>query len=156
LASPHPCYLDNSATTRPFDEVIDAMARAMAEAYYNPSAAYPAGVAVEDELNRVRGVLLAALRSRGRVVFTSGGTEADNLAILGTVRNARARFVTSAVEHPAAARAFEELRIERAKELLGRGDSSVKEVAAACGYESQSCFSRAFKRATGRPPRDSA
>jgi cysteine desulfurase len=110
LASPHPCYLDNSATTRPFDEVIDAMARAMAEAYYNPSAAYPAGVAVEDELNRVRGVLLAALRSRGRVVFTSGGTEADNLAILGTVRNARARFVTSAVEHPAAARAFEELK----------------------------------------------
>ena len=54
------------------------------------------------------------------------------------------------------ARAFEELRIARAKELLTRGDSSVKEVAAACGYESQSCFSRAFKRATGRPPRNPA
>jgi AraC-like DNA-binding protein len=52
------------------------------------------------------------------------------------------------------AQAFEELRADRARELLRRGDSSVKEIAAACGYESQSCFSRAFKRITGRPPRE--
>lgn len=52
------------------------------------------------------------------------------------------------------AQAFEELRMERARVLLRRGDSSVKEVAAACGYESQSCFSRAFKRVSGRSPRD--
>ncbi len=104
-----PCYLDNSATTRPFDEVIDAMASAMAGSYYNPSAAYDAGLAVEDALNRVRGALLSALHARGRVVFTSGGTEADNLAILGSVGKRRAQCVTSAVEHPAVARAFEEL-----------------------------------------------
>lgn len=104
-----PCYLDNSATTRPFDEVIDAMAAAMAGSYFNPSAAYDAGIAVEDELSRVRGALLSALHARGRIVFTSGGTEADNLAILGAVGKSRARCVTSAVEHPAVARAFEEL-----------------------------------------------
>lgn len=103
------CYLDNSATTRPFDEVIDTMAAAMADSYYNPSAAYDAGMDVEDALNRVRGALFSALHSRGRIVFTSGGTEADNLAILGTVGKSRSRCITSTVEHPAVARVFEEL-----------------------------------------------
>jgi cysteine desulfurase len=105
-----PCYLDNSATTRPFDEVIEAMSASMAEAYYNPSAAYSAGIAVEDEIEGVRVRLLAALGGEGRLVFTSGGTEADNLAILGTAGDRRTRVVTTAVEHPAAAMAFEELK----------------------------------------------
>lgn len=83
------------------------MAAAMAHSYYNPSAAYSAGVAVEDEITCVRSALLSALGARGTLVFTSGGTEADNLAILGTAGARRMRVVTSAVEHPAAMRAFE-------------------------------------------------
>ena len=50
LSSVVSCYLDNSATTRPFDEVIAAMSAAMADAYFNPSAAYAPGLAVEGRL----------------------------------------------------------------------------------------------------------
>ena len=50
--------------------------------------------------------------------------------------------------------AFERLRMERATAMLRRGDVSVKEIAAACGYRSQSCFSRAYRRFTGRAPRE--
>ncbi|HCM26149.1 MAG: hypothetical protein A2Z99_16740 [Treponema sp. GWB1_62_6] len=50
--------------------------------------------------------------------------------------------------------AFERLRLERAAAMLRRGDASIKEIAAACGYESQSCFSRAFRRHEGRAPRE--
>lgn len=105
-----PCYLDNSATTRPFDEVIAAMSAAMADAYYNPSAAYGPGMAVEDRLEAVRAGMLEAMGGRGKLVFTSGGTEADNLAILGSAGETRTRVVTSAIEHPAVLRCFEELK----------------------------------------------
>ncbi len=50
--------------------------------------------------------------------------------------------------------AFERLRMERATVMLRRGDASIKEIAAACGYESQSCFSRAYRRNTGCSPRE--
>ncbi len=103
------CYLDNSATTKPFDEVIVEMARSMAEGWHNPSAAYPLGVAVEDTINRARMLVTKALGG-GKLVFTSGGTEADNLAIFGAATAKRSRFVTSAVEHPAVLAAFEELK----------------------------------------------
>lgn len=105
-----PCYLDNSATTRPFDEVIDAMASCMSSAYFNPSAAYAPGVAVEDAVTDVRAGIVKALGGRGTLVFTSGGTEADNLAILGAMGGKHARVITSAVEHPAVARVFDELK----------------------------------------------
>jgi cysteine desulfurase len=104
-----PCYLDNSATTRPFDEVIGAVSRMMAEGYYNPSAAYAPAVAAENAVEAARARILGALGGRGNIVFTSGGTEADNLAIFGSVPLKRAKLVTSAAEHPAVARAFEEL-----------------------------------------------
>jgi len=52
------------------------------------------------------------------------------------------------------AESFEALRLGRARQLLSRGLISVKEVSALCGYESQSCFSRAFKRTEGRAPRN--
>ncbi len=103
------CYLDNSATTRPFDEVIAAVAHSMADGWHNPSAAYPLGLTVEDEISRARALIGKALGG-GRLVFTSGGTEADNLAIFGAATSKRSRFVTSAVEHPAVLAAFEELR----------------------------------------------
>jgi cysteine desulfurase len=104
-----PCYLDNSATTRPFDEVIAAMSASMENSYYNPSAAYGPGVAVEDAIENVRGGICRSLGGRGTVVFTSGGTESDNLAVFGAAGAKRGRFITSAIEHPAVAMAFNEL-----------------------------------------------
>ena len=97
-------YLDNSATTRPFDGVIDAMDRSMREAYFNASAAYKPAVDVDRELRACRKLIAAQLGAQeDEVYFTSGGTESDNLAILGVAATLRhpANFVCSAIEHPA-------------------------------------------------------
>ena len=97
-------YLDNSATTRPFDGVIDAMDRCMREAYFNASAAYKPAVDVDRELRACRKGIAAQLGAQeDEVIFTSGGTESDNLAILGVAATLRhpANFVCSAIEHPA-------------------------------------------------------
>ena len=76
-------YLDNSATTRPFDAVVDAMADAMRAGYYNPSSLYRPAIDVENELSRLRRDILRCLPgAAGEVYFTSGGTEANNLALL--------------------------------------------------------------------------
>ena len=97
-------YLDNSATTRPFDGVIDAMDRSMREAYFNASAAYKPAVDVDRELRACRKLIAAQLGAQeDEVYFTSGGTESDNLAILGVAATLRhpANLVCSAIEHPA-------------------------------------------------------
>ena len=93
-------YLDNSATTRPFDSVIDAMDACMRETYFNPSAAYKPAVDVDREMRACRRLIAAQLGAQeDEIFFTSGGTESDNLAILGVA--ATANFVCSAIEHPA-------------------------------------------------------
>ena len=97
-------YLDNSATTRPFDGVIDAMDRSMREAYYNASAAYRPAVDVDRALRACRKLIASQLGAQeDEVYFTSGGTESDNLVILGVAATLRhpANFVCSAIEHPA-------------------------------------------------------
>ena len=107
-------YLDNSATTRPFDEVIDAMAACMRERYFNASAAYRPAMEAEKEVDACRRALAAELGAQpGGVIFTSGGTEADNLAILGTAMTLRgeANLAISAIEHPAVAETVR--RVER-------------------------------------------
>lgn len=97
-------YLDNSATTRPFDAVIDAVSACMRGAYFNASAAYAPAVDVDRAIRACRREIAAqAGAQEGEVVFTSGGTEADNLAILGVAETLHgpANFVISAIEHPA-------------------------------------------------------
>ena len=97
-------YLDNSATTRPFDEVIDEMSACMREEYFNPSAVYAPAMLAGRILTETREAIASQLGGRVKVVFTSGGTEADNLALLGTARALRGRkghFITTKVEHPA-------------------------------------------------------
>ena len=97
-------YLDNSATTRPFDDVIEAMAVCMREEYFNPSSLYAPAMKAGGLLSSAREAVDRQLGGGTRVIFTSGGTEADNLALLGTARNLRGRkghFITTKVEHPA-------------------------------------------------------
>lgn len=97
-------YLDNSATTRPFDEVIDKMSACMREEYFNPSAVYAPAMLAGRILTETREAIASQLGGRVKAVFTSGGTEADNLALLGTARALRGRkghFITTKVEHPA-------------------------------------------------------
>ncbi len=102
-------YLDNSATTRPTDGVIDAMSRCMREGYFNPSSLYAPAIDSEKAMRACREELASALCVSPRgILFTSGGTEANNLAIIGTVSAMRGpqHLIVSAVEHPSVLEAF--------------------------------------------------
>ena len=97
-------YLDNSATTRPFDSVIDVMNACMRDSWFNPSAAYKPAVDVDRAMRACRKAIARELGAQeDEVIFTSGGTESDNLAILGFAETVHgpANFVVSAIEHPA-------------------------------------------------------
>lgn len=98
-------YLDNSATTRQYDQVTEVMAEAMRENYGNPSSLHMLGVEAEKKVRSSRKILAAALgASEEEFFFTSGGTESDNTVLFG-VAEARKRtgkkIITTAVEHPA-------------------------------------------------------
>ena len=106
------CYLDNSATTRPQESVVRAMSDCMLEGYYNPSALYAPAVQVEKKLTACREMIAKQLHADARrVVFTSGGTEADNLAILSLLSDRRGgRVLFTVGEHPAVRAACEALQ----------------------------------------------
>lgn len=95
-------YLDNAATTRPCDEAVAACEQSMRAEYFNPSSLYAQGFSAKKSMDTCRSLIMSRLDARA-LVFTSGGTEADNLAILGSARafRKRSRLLFSAVEHPA-------------------------------------------------------
>jgi cysteine desulfurase len=99
-----PIYLDYNATTPMLPEVVDAMLPFLREHFGNPSSNHHYGRVARDAVERAR-VEVAALLNCDveEIIFTSGGTEANNLAILGTVNGDRRGIVTSIVEHPAVA-----------------------------------------------------
>ena len=97
-------YLDNSATTRPCEAAVEAMNESMRENYYNPSALYAPAMKAEKELTRARQAIADSLGANEKnVVFTSGGTESDNLAIWGALQAARGecQVLYTAAEHAA-------------------------------------------------------
>ena len=73
-------YLDNAATTRPSRAVTEAMAGCLADDYFNPSAIYKPAVETSKRMESCRELIRRELQAE-RVIFTSGGTEANNLAI---------------------------------------------------------------------------
>ena len=96
-------YFDNSATTRVFDEAASVAVSYMKEGFFNPSAAYSPAVSVEREVNLARGRLAAHFKSDpSELIFTSGGTESNNIALSGTLaqRRDKCRIITTASEHP--------------------------------------------------------
>ena len=109
-------YLDNSATTKQYDQVTDLMIKYMREDFGNPSSLYQLGVDSEKAIKTSRKQMLAAMgRNDGSPVFTSGGTEADNMAVFGAARSLRRagnRIVTSRVEHPAVLECCKKLEAE--------------------------------------------
>lgn len=98
-------YLDNSATTRTFPEVAELMTRIMCEDYGNPSSMHMKGVQAENYIRYAKGTLAKILKvNEKEIIFTSGGTESDNLALIGcAMANYRAgrHLITTQVEHPA-------------------------------------------------------
>ena len=101
-----PIYLDYNATTPLLPEVVDAMLPYLREHFGNPSSRHVYGKRAHDAIEHARSDVAALINSHAdEVIFTSGGTEANNLAIRGTTaRTTRRRVVTSIVEHPATAR----------------------------------------------------
>ena len=98
-------YLDNSATTRAYDSVRDIVAKTMCEDYGNPSSMHKKGVEAEKYVRGARETLARLMKVQEKeIFFTSGGTESDNLALIGGARaNHRAgkHLITTAIEHPA-------------------------------------------------------
>lgn len=98
-------YLDNSATTRVFPQVAELMTKIMCEDYGNPSSLHKKGVEAEQYLRDARETLARIMKvSEKEILFTSGGTESDNMALRGCVRaNSRRgnHIITTQVEHPA-------------------------------------------------------
>ena len=106
-------YLDNSATTKPSAAVAASVRELMEGGWYNPSALYKPALEVQKKLDAVRETVLKAAGAEGqKVVFTSGGTEADNLALLGHLKACRkpGRVLISSVEHPAVSACADEIR----------------------------------------------
>lgn len=103
-------YLDNSATTKVFPEVAELMTRIMCDDYGNPSSMHMKGVQSEQYVRYAKETLAKLLKVQEKeIFFTSGGTESDNLAILGcagaNVRSGK-HLITTKIEHPAVLETF--------------------------------------------------
>lgn len=98
-------YLDNSATTRAYGEVGDVVRKVMCEDFGNPSSMHYKGVEAEKYIKEAKETLAKLMKVQPKeIFFTSGGTEGDNLALIGASRaNKRAgnHLITSSIEHPA-------------------------------------------------------
>ena len=106
-------YLDNSATTKPCPEAVEAMMNTMTVNWGNPSALYNFGIDTARQLKTARHTVAAAMGAEpDRVFFTSGGTEADNWAIFSTVKRygkKNKHIITTAIEHHAILHCMKEL-----------------------------------------------
>ena len=106
-------YLDNSATTKPCEAAAALTQEYLESGWYNPSALYRPALETEKRINAVRDKCLSAAGAAGnRMIFTSGGTESDNLAIFGYMRGRResGTVLISSIEHPAVSACADELR----------------------------------------------
>ena len=106
-------YLDNSATTMPTREVADKVYKMLTESFGNPSSFHQEGLNAYAEVRSARETIAKSLSCESdEIVFTSGGTEANNLAILGSAgANKRKgnRIVTTAIEHESVLESVSEL-----------------------------------------------
>lgn len=97
-------YLDNSATTKPCDKAIEYMNTALRDNWGNPSSLHLSGVYAEELLNKARATLAKSIGAQNsEIYFTSGGTEANNIAVLGAAQKLKrrgSRIITTTIEHP--------------------------------------------------------
>lgn len=99
------CYFDNSATTQAYPEVAQIMSKILLEDYGNPSSMHNKGMEAEVYIRHAREAIAKTLKVDDRcILFTSGGTESDNMALIGcAMANKRAgnHIITTRIEHPA-------------------------------------------------------
>ncbi|MCR4599002.1 MAG: cysteine desulfurase [Acetatifactor sp.] len=98
-------YLDNSATTQVFPEVAEAMTQIMCLKYGNPSSMHLKGMEAENQIRKAKETLAGILKcTEKEILFSSGGTESDNLALRGVAEAYKRRgkhLITTMIEHPA-------------------------------------------------------
>lgn len=96
-------YLDNSATTFIYDEVLQKMKEIYTNCNFNPSSAYDVAFKAENELNNARKIIAESIKANtDEIIFTSGGSESNNTAILGVARankNKGKHIITTNIEH---------------------------------------------------------
>ena len=106
--------MDNSATTRVDDRVIEEVVKYMRELYANPHSAHEFGFRAEEAMEHSRKIVAKALNARAEeIAFTSGGTESDNLALIGTFESQKEigkKIITDKIEHPAVLNAVRYLK----------------------------------------------
>ena len=109
-------YLDNSATTKPCQQAVEAVNAALTEHWGNPSSLYSFGIEAAALLRSARHKVAAAMGAEpDRIFFTSGGTEADNWAIFGAIKRfgkKNKHIITTAVEHHAVLNCMKELEAQ--------------------------------------------
>lgn len=113
---PAEVYLDNAATTRALPSVVEAVSHALRSAYGNPSSLHRKGMEAEAILKETRALLARVLGvTPGEIVFTSGGTEANALAVKGIAHSRRRRgrhVITTRIEHSSVLAAFRDLEAD--------------------------------------------
>lgn len=109
-------YLDNSATTRVCEKSAEKVLELMTQCYGNPSSLHKKGLEAQREVAHARQAVAVSLGAQPReIIFTSGGTEANNLAVLGGAAASRRRgkrIVTTAIEHPSVLEPMRQLEKE--------------------------------------------
>ena len=97
-------YFDNSATTRVFDQVKDIVVKTMTEDYANPSAKHKKGMEAERYIREAQEIVAETLKVKPKeIIFTSGGTESNNMALIGAAmanRRAGNHIISTGIEHP--------------------------------------------------------
>ena len=92
-------YFDNSATTKPYDEVIEAVSKGMKEYFGNPSSLHKIGMNCEKRLNEAREYFASTIKcNKEEIYFTSGGSEGNNLILKGLLKPGH-HFITTDFEH---------------------------------------------------------
>lgn len=109
-------YLDNSATTKPSDACVNAVNKMLTESWGNPSSLHSLGVSAAKEIIFARTAVAESLGAeKEEIIFTSGGTEANNLALFGAVKAKKRlgnKIVTTAIEHESVLQSAQELEMQ--------------------------------------------
>lgn len=109
-------YLDNSATTKPYKEVVDKMVLALTTQYGNPSSIYKKGIEVEREIKEIRRNIARSLGAKEtEIYFTSGGTECNNTIIRSVTKlnkKTKNHIISTVIEHPSVLNTLKDLEAD--------------------------------------------
>ena len=148
-------YLDNSATTAVSKAAADKAYAVMTRLYGNPSSLHSKGIEAENELKNARKSVALRLRvSDGEITFTSGGTEANNLALFGAAYarlRERKKIIISAVEHSSVTEAAKRLEAEgfQVERIAPRKDGLIHP-GGGCRQKHLACVRHARQQRNGR------